>query len=68
MSWYKRTFLLPIKSKSLSKLFLVPMNRMKYQNNFATHKVLWYTRTFLELLKSNETQDVFCYLKKVMIS
>ena len=62
MSWYKRTFLLPMKSKSISKLFLVPMKRMKYQNNFATHKVLRYPRTILELLKSNEIQDVFCYL------
>ena len=61
MSWYKRTFLIPMKSKSISKLFLVPMKRMKYENNFATHKVLWYNRTILELMKSNEIQDVFCY-------
>ena len=32
---------------------------MKYQNNFATHKVLWFTRTILGLMKGNGRSEHF---------
>ena len=38
ISWYKRTFLLPMKSKTISKLFLVPMKRNEIPEQFCYSK------------------------------
>ena len=51
--------LLLMKSNEIHDLFCYFLKGMMSKNNFPTHKMSWYTRTFLLLMKSRGISELF---------